>query len=311
MPVVLSSLPEVLERYEDSLAWLRGNDVRTNGTRLAAYRVTMERAVAEEARERRDRSRVHELRNALIEASEIIEIAQIDAVHLAVADVQRKLRQISSGPVVMAPEPRDPARDYAFEFHTAAVLQRHGEFGGFSRDDGDLTVTAEGYPAECKRVSSLDSLRSRLRDGKAKLTQLAQGGSPPGVIVLDLTRPVRMAHGPIIADTDDAFLQEAERRLTAYLKVHLMTERNVEMLAISPVLGVVSRCLSGGSVGDEANVRRSVVWQGCSLHADGSDDDALFRRVVRAFGTGELMEGTRAEIDDAVARVDVRPNRRP
>jgi hypothetical protein len=311
MTVVLSSLPDVLKRYETALAWLRANDVRTNGTRLAAYRTTMERAVAEEARERREQSRVPELRNAVIEASEIIEIAQIDAVHLAEADVQQKLRHISSGPVVMAPGHRDPARDYALEFHTAAVLQRHGEFGGFSREDGDLMVTAEGYPAECKRVSSLESLRSRLRDGKAKLTQLAQGGNPPGVIVLDLTRPVTMAHGPIIGDTDDTFLQEAERRLTAYLKVHLMTWRNVEMLATPPVLGVVSRCLSGGSVGDDANVRRSVVWQACSLHADGSGEDALFRRVARAFGAGELREGTRAEIDDAVARIDVIPNRRP
>src|SRR5690606_12829080 len=137
------------------LEWLSGHGVRTHGTRLAAYRRSMARAEQDEAHGRFDHQQRPELLNALIEASEIIEIAQIDEAHLAAADVLDKLRRISGGPDTMAPERADPARDYAFEFHTAAVLQRQGEFGGFSRQDGDLTVAAERYPAECKRVSSL------------------------------------------------------------------------------------------------------------------------------------------------------------
>jgi len=147
----------------------------------------MARAERNEAHDQFDHRQRPELFNALIEASEIIEIAQIDEAHLAAADVLDKLRRIPGGPDTMAPERPDPARDYAFEFHTAAVLQRQGEFGGFSRQDGDLTVAVERYPAECKRVSSLNSLRNRLRDGKDKLSRLVLDGSPPGVMVVDLT----------------------------------------------------------------------------------------------------------------------------
>jgi hypothetical protein len=250
------------------------------------------------------------LLNALIEASEIIEIAQIDEAHLAIDYVPNKLKRISGGPETMAPEKADPARDYAFEFHTAAMLQRQSEFGGFSRHDGDLTVTAERYPVECKRVSSLDSVRNRLRDGKGKLQRLMRDENPAGVIAIDLTRPVRMAHGPIVAPSEEILVQEADRRLVAYLSEHVMTEKNIASLACPVVLGVMARCLSVGTVGEEANIRRSVVWQGCSVHADGSAEDELFRRIASAFGPGELREGTLDEIVDAMAQVEVVPNRR-
>lgn len=310
MSVTLIPLSEFLQKYDIALEWLRSRGVRTHGTRLASYRRVMARAESNEARGRFEHQHGPELLNALIEASEVIEIAQIDEAHLAAADVLGKLRQISGGPDTMAPERADPARDYAFEFHTAAVLQRQGEFGGFSRQDGDLTVAAERYPAECKRLSSLNSLRSRLRDGKDKLRRLMHDGSSPGVIVMDLSRPVRMAHGPILAASDDQFLQEADRRLIAYLSEHVMTEQNVNSVACPAVLGLIVRCLFAGTVGEEANIRRSVVWQACSVHADGSAEDALFRRIAHAFGPGELREGTRDEIVDAIMQVEVVPNRR-
>lgn len=310
MPLILISLSEFLQQYDTALEWLSGHDVRTHGTRLAAYRRSMASAEQDEVHGWFDHQQRPELLDTLVEASEIIEIAQIDEAHLATADVLDKLRRISGGPDTMAPERADPARDYAFEFYTAAVLQRQHEFGGFSRQNGDLTVAVEGYPAECKRVSSFNSLRNRLRDGKRKLGRLVQDGSPPGIIAIDLTRPVRMAHGPIMAESDEQFLQEAERRLIAYLPEHVMTGRNIASLACPSVLGVIVRCLSVGTVGEHANIRRSVVWQACSVHADGSIEDTLFRRVAGAFGSGGLREGTRDEIVNATAQIEVVPNRR-
>jgi hypothetical protein len=310
MPLILISLSEFLQQYDTALEWLSGRGVRTHGTRLAAYRRSMVSAEQDEAHGRFDHQQRPNLLNALVEASEIIEIAQIDEAHLAAADVLDKLRRISGGPDTMVPERADPARDYAFEFYTAAVLQRQDEFGGFSRQNGDLMVGAEGYPAECKRVSSFNSLRSRLHDGKRKLNQLALDGSAPGIIVIDLTRPIRMAHGPIMVESDEQFLQEAERRLIAYLPEHVMTGRNIASLADPSVLGVIVRCLSVGTVGELANIRRSDVWQACSVHSDGSIEDTLFRRVAGAFGSRGLREGTPDEIVDATARIEVTPNQR-
>lgn len=303
-------LVEFLQQYDAAIVWLNSHGVRTQSTRLAAYRKILERAVQAEARGVLDHQQRPELLNAIIEASEIIEIAEIDRAYLDDPDVLDKLRRISGGPETMAPQRPDQARDYSFEFHTAAVLQKQGEFGGFSRHGGDLTVAAEQYPAECKRVSSLDSLRNRLRDGKEKLGRLMQDENPAGVIAIDLTRPIRMANGLISADSEDQFVQAAERRLTAYLAEHVMTERNIGSLACPPVLGVIVRCLSAGTVGENANVRRSVVWQACSVHADGSAEDALFRRVAGGFGSGELREGAMDEIVDAVTKIEVVPNRR-
>lgn len=310
MPVTLIPLSEFLRQYDVALEWMNNHGVRTKSTRFAAYRRIMARAEQEELHGRFDHQHRPELLNALVEASELIDIAQIKDAYLAPADVSDKLRRISGGPDTMAPERADPARDYAFEFHTAAVLQLQGEFGGFSRQDGDLTVAKEGYPAECKRVSSLNSLRARLRDGKEKLNRLTQVGSPPGIIAIDLTRPIRMAHGPIVAASDDQFMQQAEQRLIAYLPEHVMTAQNMASLVCPAVLGVIAKCVSVGTVGEEANIRRSVVWQACSLHADISTEDALFRRIAHAFGPGELREGTREEIIDATAEIDVIPNRR-
>ena len=213
MSGTLITLSEFLRQYGVALEWLHHYGVRTHGTRLAAYRRIIARAEEDEARGRIDHQQRPELLNSLMEASEIIEIAQIDEVHLGVADVPNKLMRISGGPETMAPEGFDPARDYAFEFHTAVVLQRQEAFGGFSLHGGDLTIGPKRYPAECKRVSSLNSLRNRLRGGKDKLNQLMGDGGPPGVIVVDLTRPIKMAHGQIVAVSDEQFTQEAEQRL--------------------------------------------------------------------------------------------------
>lgn len=306
---MMITISQFLRQYDSALEWLHRHGVRFNGTRLAAYRRIIARAEDNEARGRMDHQQRPELLNALIEASEIIEISQIEEDFLGVAGVLNKLMRISGGPEAMAPEGFDRARDYAFEFHTASVLQRQGEFGGFSLLDGDLTVGPNRYPAECKRVSSLCSLRNRLRGGKDKLNRLMIEGSPPGVIVVDLTRPIKIEHGQIFAESDEKFTREAEQRLLAYLALHVMTDQNIETLACPSVLGVMARCLSAGIAGDQANVRKSVVWHACSVHADGSLEDGRFREIARAFGAAELREGRLIEIVDAVENIQVAPRR--
>ena len=138
-----------------------------------------------------------------------------------------------------------------------------------------------------------------------------QDGGLPGVIAIDITRPVRVAHCPIWAESVEQFLKVAEQRLVAYLPEHVMTERNIDSLSNPSVLGIMVRCLSAGIVGQVTNVRRSVVWQACSLHPDKSQEDAIFHKVARAFGPGELRQGTGEELATAIAAIAVVPNRRP
>jgi len=309
MSVTLIKLSDFLRQYDSALDWLNRHGVRTHNTRLDIYRRVIGNAVQEEAQGRVEHQQQPQFFNAVVEASEIIDIAQLDDAHLADQEVHRKLKSISGGGEEMAAEGFDEARDNAFEFHTAAVLQAQGQFGGFSQLNGDLTIGSERYPAECKRVSSWNSLKNRLRDAREQLKVLVEKGSEPGVIVIDLTRPIRAAHGQIVASTDDQLGDEAERRLAAYLKEHVMTEENVEMLTCPSVLGVIAKCRSAGVVGDSSNIRRSVEWQACSLHDDDSEENQLFRRIATAFGPGELRQGSREELVDAISRIDVVPSR--
>lgn len=305
----LVGLPEFLNRYDGALQWLHRNGVRIAGTRLDKYRKIMVHAENEERQSRFGHQQESALLNALEEAAEIIDISRIDEVHLEVPGVPEKLKTISGGLEEMAPDGFDPARDHAFEFHAASVLQSQMGFGGFSLQGGDLTVGELRYPAECKRVSSFDSLRNRLRAGRKKLERLLREGSPPGILAIDLTRPIKLAHGAIIAPSEEQFVREAERRLLAYLKAYVMTEKNIIYLTCRPVLGVVARYMSAGIAGNQENIRRAVVWNACSIHADGSPEDELFRCIARNFGTGDLREGTRQEITDAMEQVRISPRR--
>lgn len=309
MSVTLIKLSDFFQQYTFALEWLSHHGVHTPNTRLDTYLRVIANAEREETQGRLEHQQQPEFSNAVVEASEIIDIAQLHGAHLLDKDVLRKLKRISKGLGEMPAHGYDEARDNAFELHTAAVLQGQGLFGGFSRLNGDLTIGTEQYPAECKRVSSLNSLRNRLREAREQLKLLVEKGSQPGVIVIDLTRPIWIAHGRIVADTDDLFGEEAERRLEAYLPEHVMTEENIEMLCCPPVLGVIVKCRFMGIAGESSNIRRSVVWQACSLHADDSHENELFLRIAAAFGPGELRQGTREELVDAMSRIDVVPSR--
>src|SRR5687768_16526120 len=89
----------------------------------------------------------------------------------------------------MNPDVDDPARNYAFEFSTAATAARHGRLIGFQ--SGDLEVGPPPVPIECKRVSSLKRLGSNLAGARA---QLVSGGRA-GIIAIDISTPIRQERG--------------------------------------------------------------------------------------------------------------------
>ncbi|NYZ62009.1 hypothetical protein [Luteimonas deserti] len=307
MPII--SFKQVLNEYNAALTLLSGYGLRVKSTRLADYRRVITRAMSDENEGRDFSSRRPEIVNALNEAAEIAEIAKLNPAHLRDREVVRKLKLISGGRPVMAAEGADQARDYSLEFTTAVALQQENSFGGFSTHGGDLTIGEAKNPAECKRISSLSSLPKRLRDVREQLIALGEAGNPPGLIVLDLTRPIRIEQGMIKADSDDDFGKQAEQRLLAYLDNHVMTLSNVLALIHPNVLGIVARCISTGIAGDATNIRQAVIWQACTIHEDGSTEDMLFRNLARGFGPGELREGSKEDIDEASARIIVAPRR--
>ncbi|MEA9585861.1 hypothetical protein VC279_05985 [Xanthomonas sp. WHRI 10064A] len=310
MPVTLLTFTEFLEEYRHALKWLRGRDVRVDATRLATYLALIEAAQRAEVDGHQPVRHTPELMNALIEAAEVIDIASLNIGYLTNTDATAKLLTISGGPEFMGQNGFDRTRDNAFELSTAAVLQEQDAFGGFSTTGGDLTIAPELNPAECKRISSLQRLRDRLRDAREQLRAQVVGGSPAGVIVIDVTRPVTHGHGYIEAPDDDAFMLLAEQRLSAYLRARVMTPEIIRTVDYPEVLGLIARCRSAGTSGSPYNIRRCVVWQACSIHPGGSERDTQFREIAKYFGPGELREGSRQDLIRAAARVRVPPLRR-
>lgn len=299
----LLTIIEFLQRYEDALNFLHAQGVRIGGTRLARYRKVLSKAYERELRGLFDHQTEIGLPNALVEAADIIEIASISSDWLAGDEIRKKLQEISGGNEVMSPIGQDPSRDYAFEFTTAAVLQIQGRFSGFSKHGGDVTIDPNQYPVECKRLSSLHRAEARLREGKRKLERLRFAGQPPGLIAIDLTRPILIAQGSIEASDESKLRLEADQRLVAYLAKHVMTESIIEALQSPATLGIVARYSALGFVKERANIRRAVIWQACSLHADKSAEDLLFRELAQGFGYGKLENGTVDDIREAMKRV--------
>lgn len=310
MSVTLLTFTEFLEDYKHALEWLHVQQVRVSGTRLSVYLALIEAAQQAETQGHKEERQTPALMNALIEAAEIIDIAKLDSDHLQNADAVAKLLTISDGSEFMGQNGFDRARDNAFEFSTAAVLQQQDAFGGFSTSGGDLTIAPDLDPAECKRISSFRSLRNRLKGARDQLRRQVAQGNPAGVIVIDVTRPVTHAHGYIKAKDDDAFILLAEQRLSAYLRANVMTPENIRTIEHPEVLGMIVRCRSAGTSAVPTNIRRSVVWQACSIHPDGSANDTRFRELARNFGPGDLREGTQQDLMRASARVQVPPLRR-
>lgn len=302
MPLQLIQLNPFRDQYRDALAFLHRLGVKTGNNRLATYLRVLNNAIDAEAQSNETHQDDAAFANTIVEAADIIAIASLDPASLVDHDVLTKLRRIHRGPPIMREDGDDEARNLAFEFSTAAAFRRRGGFAGFTTAGGDLLVTApELVPVECKRISSLPNLFNRIRDAREQLERGVTAGNAPGVIALDLTRPIGLAQGPIVANADAAFTDAADQRLTAYIHEHLL-EQHAQLLQVAgrpAVLGLALRYYAAGTAGDRANVRSATVWQLYPLHEDDHDANELFKRVAGFFGEGPLRPIEPDAVDEA------------
>lgn len=297
------TLSAYLSSYESALHRLTTLGVRVDGTRLHTYQKILQRAIEREKKQETAHQGSRPFINALIESSEIIDIAKISDKWFR-DDVLQKMQSISDGQEFMQPTKQDQGRDYAFEFSTAATLDSVGQFAGFSEHGGDLTVGEDCRPAECKRISSLKSLSGRLRSGRKKLDNLLSSGLSPGVIIVDMTNPIRDQFGFMHETGDDALSFMAEEHLSAFMDKFVLIPEHLHSLARESTLGLVFRYVTAGISGKAENVRRTTIWQAASLHEDASKENSNFISVAQHFGQGPLRAGTRQDLDHASRHIN-------
>lgn len=231
--------------------------------------------------------------NAVIEADDIIAIASLDDRWLSEPLVREKLRQIGKGKEFAGASGFDPARDLQFELSAAATFARRGALGGFLVAGGDFAVAPKMWPAECKRITSLSEMIGRLADGRDQLA----GGSP-GMLLADLTRPMRADLGPLRAASDAELEAKVHRLLAGYMPLHVDMHQLIERLERPEVLGLAVRYVAYGHVGEgdaQDHVRTSTSWQLYMLHADDSPATAEFDRATAALGQ-DLDWGNKSDI---------------
>lgn len=304
-----TQLAEFLGSYEQALNALSVLGVRTTAGRLLEYRDYLGAAADIENRAPAA-THPHQteefFHNALLEASEIVDIATLDAGLLKDHETLTKLRMLCKGPALPNPARDDPARNYCFEFSTAADAARRNRLLGFSA--GDLEIGPPSCPVECKRVSSLQGLGRNLLSAR---TQLARRGRP-GIIAADLTAPIRAARG-----LGRVFTSEKEQRdcvdqeLTAYLHYHL--DDDILDRVVSPmVLGVIFRHRLVGSVGLPGKIRTASSWIAMSVHDDAPLNE-MFLAATKWLAEGTSVAGTVEHLQAALRAVDVQcpPGRFP
>ena len=307
MATHLQALSEFRKDYADALSWLRQLKVRTLNTRLSRYLSIMDDAIAREAKGATEHQESPDFASMLVEASEIIQIAALDSLMLTDHDPLTKLRQIPRGPDVIRETGEDPGRDYAFEFCTASEANRNGVSVRFGTDGGDVLLTNEQYPIECKRISSLRRIEQRVREGRDQLIDHVGKGGRPGLVALDLSRPIRLAQGPIRASDDNAMMLQAEQQLNAYLHHHVHQNGLVYEAAVDrSVLGILFRFVAFGTVGKASNVRRSTVWGLQLIHPDDSEKSILADRLATLIRPGPTNNVSDAEMYESVQRFDAR-----
>ena len=304
------SLSEFLARYERALARLEGLGASVQNTRLSRYEKQIRQGVEQELRGDLSHQATEPFINALVEAFDIIAIAQLPAEIFKDADSLRKLKNVPSGPDTMVPNQQDSARDDALEVVAAAMLHKNGVQVRFSASGGDLVVGENDWPVECKRISSLKSLEGRLRKARAQLEKQVAQGSPPGIIFIDLTNPIRHQHGAIHVQADETLNETADERLFAYM-THALGLKLQDVLRGAAVLGVVFRYWSHGTAGGVANIRVAPSFQLLSNHDSGAAGHAEFIRAVKGFGDGEILDATDKDVAKALKILAQRRIRSP
>ncbi|MBS0302942.1 MAG: hypothetical protein JSR16_12360 [Proteobacteria bacterium] len=303
--VQLYALTIFRDQYAQALEWLRARDVRVDNTRLSRYLTTINDAIAKEAAGDTAHQQADEFAEVLVEASEIILVATLDPIFFEErADVLTKLRRIITGPDVVGEDGDDSGRNYAFEFSTAAILHERNAFREFARGDLDLLLRDGDHPVECKRISSLRRLEQRIREARNQLNAHADAGGPPGIIAVDMSRPIRLAQGAITAVDEDSFMHTAELHARAYIRSHIVAPLILPAATGHGVLGLLVRYVAYGTAGGAGSVRRSIVWNLCHIYDDESDETRLLGQLAEPFGRGPLQYITAQEIEDAAKQVD-------
>lgn len=288
------ALSEFSQRLGEAVQRLSARGVRIGGTRIARYQKIILKAVVDEERGKSDHQERPEFANAVVEASELIDISTLPDEVLSQEHVSSKLRWISKGPEAMAPEGSDPGRDYAFEFSTAARAEANSRLNGF-HVSGDLVI-APSVALECKRISSVAQLNRRVKEARDQIADRHNQGESAGIIAVDVTRPLRVLHGLVDAAHAEALVEEAERQLTAFMAQHFLREVELERISTPAVLGVLVRYLAAGYAGERAQLRRSTVWQAVSLHAEDSHLNHDFYAASEFLGPEPMRLIEQAEV---------------
>ncbi len=288
------TLESFVEAYIRALTKLATRGVQTANGRLFRYRKELELALT---REQRDSEALHSHQqnpaflNALYEANDMISIAQLDDTYITSDHVRTKFRYLGRGPVVMDPSKDDPARNYAFEFATAAHAKTNNSL--LSLQAGDVEVGPPACTIECKRVSSL----GRLGDNLAAARKQLSASGRAGIIAVDLATPIRHQQGMVVHSANLAAQRHrVEQELAAYLNRHL---RNHICRAYDPaVLGIAFRHFVVGSVGTSDQIRTARTWQLSSVHDDESQLNAQFLASLNWLGA-PVVCGTKSELNTA------------
>lgn len=298
-------LPAFLAEYDRALEWLSDLGVRTSRGRLRSYRDCIARSVELEVLDSEVTTLPHqtnvEFLNALFEASEIMEIATLDKSLLTTHETLTKLRQLCRGPDFIDPTKDDPARNYAFEFWTAALAAKNGRLWGFQA--GDLEIGPPPCPVECKRVSSWKRLSGNILTARDQLAATGRAG----LIALDISAPIRHERGIAIpCSSEDSQRLLVDQELTAFLFHHYGGPQQ-DILGHAAVLGLVFRNRVVGSVGAAHQIRSSNTWHLIPIH-EGTSLDSSFRDATQFIGTAPIIDGTAKDVEDARNAIIKAPN---
>lgn len=298
----IHTLRDFLAAYEDALAFLKDLRVDSRQGRLDDYRTRLRNAVLAEQKAP-EASHAHQsdetFQYVLLEAREIIDIATLGVRFLQGRETLTKLRGLRKGQTLPDPTKDDPARNYAFEFSAAATAARRERLLGF--EAGDFQIGPEGYPVECKRISSLARLGQNLRDAKNQLK--ARGR--PGIIAIDLTSPIRAEQGLTrICSCELELRQSVDNELTAYLFRHF-NGRALDGVIDPMVLGLIFHHRLIGSVGSPHEIRLARTWQAFRVHGVDNKLNHLFDAATSWLADGGRVEASEGDLVSAIRSVPV------
>ncbi len=172
-----------VDQLRQALLLIEGLGVRiAPASRFRQYLATLERALRGDSIDPAIRGQAH------LEASQLVTVAAalLDKPSPAVL---RKLQGMVGDPLLPGMK-GSPGRDAGFELLTAALIKKGGL--AVRLDEPDIVVATDHHAIgiAAKRIKSLASLQSRLRDARRQLRRQGRGESPlidHGLIALDVT----------------------------------------------------------------------------------------------------------------------------